>query len=366
MTRTLRPMTRRIRNLTVLGLAALLGLVSFITTAGADPKIKCGSPTKSGGFVTITITLQKGGEEPHVIVMRDISFGRGYPAADKAAFVAALITMVEDPNGEFITATHADGSDEVELHGQHGWTIAGHAIGPDGTGEPDWVAYDGASTGAEALCSLSGTATGTSPLGGQGVVGIQAFGWQAHLSTSPGMPAQFVESMLMQQLQSQGVPVRWAQPGDFQGTFRAMGHDEMVLFITSPDPNAPTSLFNIVADDGLQLDLMALAGPPDSPSGVVPVSGSPVLRLDVAPSVFSTGPVSVQYDSGSRAGLVRITAHDVMGRSLGTLFEGSAGHTGTFVWDGRDRDHQPLAGGAYFLRMETPNGTTVRRVTRAR
>jgi hypothetical protein len=357
--------TRRIRNLTALTLAILLGLVWIAGPASADPKIKCGSPTKGDGRVTIVITLQKGGET-HDIILRDIFFPEGYPAADKAGFIAGLITQLDDPNHERITATHADGSDEVQLHCENGWTINGNSIGQDGTGEPDWVAYDGSSAGGEALCSLSGVATGVSPMGGQGIVGIQAFGAQAHLSTSPGMPAQLVESMLMQQLQSQGLPVRWAQPGDFNGPFHAMQHDDAVLFILPPGANAPGSIFEMVADNGLQLDLMALAAPPDPASGVGPVSGAPGLRLEVAPSVFSTGSISIRYASGSPGGTVRIAAYDVRGRDLGVLFEGPPGSAGALAWDGRDGSRRTLPDGVYFLRLETSGGTVVRRVTRVR
>jgi hypothetical protein len=369
MTRMNQPGSReiqiRFQNLIAVSVTILLGFFSIATTASADPKIRCGSPTKSDGKVTITITLQRG-DETHIIVMRDIMFNQGYPPADKANFIAELITQGEDPNHTWITATHADGSDEVQLHGENGWSIAGHAIGQDGTGEPDWVTYDGISTGSEGLCSLSGTATGTSPQGGPGMVGIQAFGAHAQLATPPGMPAQVVEAMLMQQLMSQGVPVRWAQPGDFVGPFSGMQHDESVLFISPPNANSLGALYDAVADDGLQLDLMAIADPPDPASRVAPASGVQSLRLEVSPSVFSLGPVAIRYASPSRAGLVRLTAHDALGRCLGLLFEGSAGGAGSLRWDGRDQDHRPLPGGVYFLRLETPNGTMVRRVTRIR
>jgi hypothetical protein len=363
MTRSSQPRTRWIRNQARLGVAALLGLVFLTATASADPKLRCGSPTKSDGLVTITIILQKG-DETHTIVIRDVSFNQGYPAADKAEFIAQFITQGEDPNHTYITATHAEGSDEVQLHGENDWSIAGHAIGQDGTGEPDWLTYDGASTGAEALCSLSGTATGTSPLGGPGLVGIQAFGGQAMVATAPGMPAQAVESMLLQQLMSQGIPARWAQANDFTGSFLGMEHDALVLFIAPPTAGAIGTLFESVADEGLQLDILAVADPPDPTSKVVSMSRGPRLRLDVCPSVFSDGLVSIRYDSGSRGRFARITAHDLLGRCLGTLLLDPAGGAGTLTWDGSTLDHRPLPAGVYFLRLETAGETTVRRVVR--
>jgi hypothetical protein len=360
---------RRPLSLVALPFVSLLCLVAFVGTAHATPRLRCGSPTKRG-YVDVVINLKKGGENTS-IVMRDIYFPTGTPAADKASFIADLINLLDHET--HIHADHANGSSDIELFGLYDWEVSGHIINQDGTGEPDWLAYDGSSAGGEALCSLSGTATGTSPTGGQGVAGIQAFGAQAQVTTQPGMPAQVVEQMLMQQFQSQNVPVRWAVPQDFTGPFANILHDESVLVIGSPNENAPGYITNVVLDDGLALDVMAIADPSEPTSEVPSVgAGLAPLRLEVSPSVFSSGTVTVRYSSdaaeGTRGGggIARLTAIDVTGRSIATLFERAVGGAGTVSWDGTDQYNRPIPAGVYFLRLETPSGAVVSRVTRVR
>jgi len=354
----------RIRRQTGRALAGLLGVAAIVHAAGADPKITCGSPTKSG-YVNISINLKKGGV-PHQILLEDIIFAPGTSGADKAAFISDLITMVLDPNGDYIVPEHAEGSSDVVLHPQNGWEIIGHGIMQDGTGEPDWVAYDGAATGGPALCSVSGTATGTSPTGGEAYVGIEAFGIPARCATSAGMPAQVVEGILMQQLQAQGVGVRWAQASDFEGPFEGMIHDDMVLFMEAGRGGIPVSIFESVADEGLQLDLAALAGPSGAPSSVGSLADVQGLRFEAIPTVFSGGPVSLRYSSARDPGSVRITVHDVTGRLVASLFQGPAGTGGTLQWDARDDAGRALPGGVYFLRFATPRGAQALRLTRVR
>ncbi len=345
-------------------LASLLALVVVAGAASGDPKIKCGQPTKSGGFVTITIALTRG-EESHVIVLRDISFGPSFPDTDKAEFLVQLIKLVEDPNKEFLVAERAPGSNEVELHPQNNWKLKGHGIQQDGTGEPDWIAYDGSADGSAALCSLSGTASGTSPTGGQGMVAIQAFGVPAQVPTANGMPAQLVEQLLMQQLQSHGVAARWAVPSDFEGAFASMEHDAMVLYVPPPPGNAPATLFESVMDQGLTLDLAAVAAPPSPPSAVPAISWMGAPALSIEPSVLGQGEVTIRYDTSRGASdraqgdQVRLVLLASDGRRLVTLLDHGPG-LGMLRWNG-EVDGHPLASGAYFLRLESASGVAVRR-----
>lgn len=55
-----------------------------------------------------------------------------------------------------------------------------------------------------------------------------------------------------------------------------------------------------------------------------------------------------------RAREVRITLHDLLGRQVAVLFDGSAAEGETWVpWNGRDHRNQPLPAGVYQLRMQT-------------
>jgi hypothetical protein len=59
--------------------------------------------------------------------------------------------------------------------------------------------------------------------------------------------------------------------------------------------------------------------------------------------------------------VVRATVHDVTGRQVRTLLEGrQPAGTHTLAWDGRDAAGTAVAGGAYYLRLETPGGAATR------
>src|SRR5262249_62421434 len=99
------------------------------------------------------------------------------------------------------------------------------------------------------------------------------------------------------------------------------------------------------------------AGPGWGPAGVPPVA--------LAPGAITPNP----FRAGTRlafalrdAGPVRISVHDVAGRTLRTLADGAwlAGGAQAVVWDGRRDDGRPCAPGCYFLRISA-GGATVRR-----
>uniref|UniRef100_A0A7C4CED8 T9SS type A sorting domain-containing protein n=1 Tax=candidate division WOR-3 bacterium TaxID=2052148 RepID=A0A7C4CED8_UNCW3 len=94
-----------------------------------------------------------------------------------------------------------------------------------------------------------------------------------------------------------------------------------------------------------------------SGTGVVSEPGEkPETGLAVVPSLFRGG-TSVRYQA-LRAGRMRITALDVVGRTVAALLDAEvpAGQ-GEVTWQA-----QGLAGGVYFIKLETPDGSFSERV----
>jgi hypothetical protein len=91
--------------------------------------------------------------------------------------------------------------------------------------------------------------------------------------------------------------------------------------------------------------------------------GAPVaasILYPVHPNPFR-GAVRIDY-ALARDEAVRITVHDVLGRRVGTVFEGrlsSGGHN--TLWSPRDEHGRPLASGVYFLRLQAGAQVSVRR-----
>jgi len=89
------------------------------------------------------------------------------------------------------------------------------------------------------------------------------------------------------------------------------------------------------------------------------------LRLDGAPNPF-TDQTAVRFQLPA-AGPVRVTLHDLAGRTLAVLAEGqrpAGGHT--IAWGGLDGQGRRLPAGLYFLRLRTQEGELVRRIALAR
>ena len=64
---------------------------------------------------------------------------------------------------------------------------------------------------------------------------------------------------------------------------------------------------------------------------------------------------------------VRLTIHDVTGRSVRTLLDGTVGPGAhALAWDGRDAAGRRVASGIWFVRLETSRGTVGTRVVRIR
>jgi len=63
------------------------------------------------------------------------------------------------------------------------------------------------------------------------------------------------------------------------------------------------------------------------------------------------------------AGQVRVTIHDVLGRTRATLVDGwrPAGRS-ELTWDTRDREGNRVSAGVYWYRIETPYGTAEKKL----
>jgi hypothetical protein len=92
-------------------------------------------------------------------------------------------------------------------------------------------------------------------------------------------------------------------------------------------------------------------------------SGDTIIRQSY-PNPF-TALTTIPYHLAA-SGSVDIAVFDLMGRRVRTLLSGKAlkgNHEAR--WDGRDGAGRPVAGGVYFVRLQTPNHTAVRQVIRA-
>lgn len=89
------------------------------------------------------------------------------------------------------------------------------------------------------------------------------------------------------------------------------------------------------------------------------------LRLDGAPNPFADRTV-FRFDLPA-AGLVRLTVHDLAGRTVAVLTDGErpAGPHAV-AWNGRDTRGNPQPAGVYFYRLQTRQGEVVRRITMVR
>jgi len=98
---------------------------------------------------------------------------------------------------------------------------------------------------------------------------------------------------------------------------------------------------------------------------VEPHGGAPRADLVAGPCPFGAAPLTMHYEIPA-AGHVRITAFDIGGRAVRTLLDDPADRNGTLRWNGDDANGRPLPSGVYFVRLESPDATVVRRVVRAR
>jgi hypothetical protein len=97
--------------------------------------------------------------------------------------------------------------------------------------------------------------------------------------------------------------------------------------------------------------------------GGVP-SASP-LSLHAAPNPFN--PRVRVYFQAELAGPISLRVFDLRGRPVATLYEGSVGvGEQSWVWDGQGTAGRVVASGVYLLRLESPEGTTHRKISLVR
>lgn len=103
--------------------------------------------------------------------------------------------------------------------------------------------------------------------------------------------------------------------------------------------------------------------PSDAPTAGPTSVGVP--RIEPWPSPFEDHTV-LRYQVG-RPGHVRLAVHDAQGARLATLVESERGlGTHTVEWNGRTDRGAPVPAGVYYLRLETPDGRSARKLVRIR
>jgi hypothetical protein len=257
---------------------------------------------------------------------------------------------------------------EIDFKGQNDWMVHSVHVITDDSHEPDQVSLGIPFPDQEALCSLSGVASGRDVHGRAAFVRLTVGQTTVTQPTQPGMPAQVVEQVLISQLNQAGIAARFATAEDFAGCYQHLPHDNGVIWFLAPDT---TGFREEITDLGLALDIAAaLDGSPNAPAAVPVDVGASGLRLDVSPSLFSREGVTVRYSRGEgmRDGRARIDVFDVMGRRVRTLLEGEdrSSVAGALHWDGCDEKRTPTPGGVFFVRLSTPQGNLVRRVVHVR
>jgi len=99
--------------------------------------------------------------------------------------------------------------------------------------------------------------------------------------------------------------------------------------------------------------------------GTTAVTGRPAAaRIELAPAYPNPfNPSTTLAFSMPRSTPVRLTVHDLAGRLVATLVDGTlpaGGHAVT--WQGDDATGRAVGAGLYFARLTTPDGTSVRRL----
>jgi hypothetical protein len=85
--------------------------------------------------------------------------------------------------------------------------------------------------------------------------------------------------------------------------------------------------------------------------------------LQNTPNPFNPA-TTITYRAPAGAGHVEIAIYDVAGRRVATLHAGhSSPGTHGIVWDGLDDGGNRVASGTYFVRMTTPDHTSIRKMT---
>jgi hypothetical protein len=146
-------------------------------------------------------------------------------------------------------------------------------------------------------------------------------------------------------------------------------HQDGVIRLTDtplpPETRNWSGTLDLEAELAVSLRLKALHpyGASTQPGEVALESGTVIgLALHGASPNPMTGQTRIAF-ALPEAGQVRLRIFDAAGRHVRTLVDGqvSAGE-GVRIWDGRDTNGSPAAGGVYFYRLETPSKTLNRKL----
>jgi hypothetical protein len=109
-------------------------------------------------------------------------------------------------------------------------------------------------------------------------------------------------------------------------------------------------------------EITAIAAPVSDVPGPSPMDVLRARLLSISPNP-TPGNTTVAFESELREP-VTLGVYDVTGRERVRLLDGPATDGRTIAeWDGRDRDGTQIAPGIYFVRVATPRGSAVRKLT---
>jgi hypothetical protein len=343
-------------GLVVLALVAMSG-----PGVHAEPGVICGQPTKSGN-VTMNVVVKRPGDLRATTVAVTLAVDSTWSAEDKAtAFWVAFAATKADT----VLPSHSIAT--VGFVGQNGWTVIGTGMANDGSQEPDQIVSSAGPADQEALCSLSGRASGYAADGSPGSFRVTISGRTVVLSTFPGMAAEVLEQQLIGRLNGMGVQARFATEADFADGLETLPHDESVVWMK---PSDMTGFEEELNDTGLLMQLaMLLDTRPVAATNVsVRPPGSGV-ELSARPSVFSGGSVQMRYSLGHGGRYGEISVFDATGRRLWRREVGQGtveAATGVLSWDGRDDRATSVPNGVYFVRLMSGPVVAMTRVVRVR
>jgi hypothetical protein len=333
--------------------------LSLLVVAGfahAEDGMVCGKPVE-WGYMTVNISVKKTGQPPRKVSLRIYIYG-DLDADQKAERIRDALNT--GARSDTITATGTGST--VWVAGDNGWSVIGVTVGDDETKEPEKLLSVAPPSDQEALCSVSGEASGVTVDGAQAYLRVAIAGQTVFVPTYAGMPSLAVEQQLISLLLQHGVQARFATASDFANGFEDLQHDGRLVWMQPTDANG---LEEELTDTGLLLDLAGVLQPQDD--GTADLGDGLVssrIELDANPGLFSSGPVHLRYALGGRRGPVDISIYDAIGRRVRGLVDAIPGPAGTLLWDGTDDRRTPVPSGVYFLRLSSPEGGVVRRVVR--
>lgn len=348
--------TRFPRSITLYaGLVAVALLTMSVPARADDTRVTCGKPKKSGN-VTMNVVVKRGVDTRVVAVT--LAVDASWTAEYKAnLFWAAFAVTKSD------TVLPSQNIAEVGMVGQNGWTVTGVGIANDESLERDSILSVAPFADQEALCSLSGTASGLAVDGSPGSFRVTISGRTVVVPTFPGMPAQIVEQQIIGQLNGMGMQARFATAADFDEGLETLPHDASVVWIR---PTDMTGFQEELNDTGLSMQLaMLLDGRPVAPVDAPMTTAAPKIELSARPTVSSSGAVQLRYSLGRR-GACEVSVFDATGRCVRRLGSPTESSAGVLRWDGCDERGSAVPSGLYFVRASSGPVVATTRLVRLR